>query len=294
MAAITSATTGTSIADVSQSEIISRLVRMAAQRPYLWRGVAHVPPLLVGTDTYRHAYWPQLTAAAAHTETDQASVEELTPTKNDVTTAAYTRAVVLGDRAKRLSTQDLLAVGVNRTLDAAYNKIDSAVLTLAASMANSVGSAATNHTAANLNSVLAGFRSTCKSSELPPVMICSVASMRDLGGDLATNGAALFGSAVGPQLHAAVTGPNQGIFREFAGFFMGETDGVVAGDTTGKSNFIAHIGEMDCAIAVAFGAAPNVELARQGDRKADWVVAEVDFGAGIVNQGRCYRFITRA
>lgn len=257
MAAITSATTGTSIADVSQSEIISRLVRMAAQRPYLWRGVAHVPPLLVATDTYRHAYWPQLTAAAAHVETDQASVEELTPTKNDITTAAYTRAVVLGDRAKRLSTQDLLAVGVNRTLDAAYNKIDTAVLTLASSMSNSVGSAATNHTAVNLNSVLAGFRSTCKSSELPPVMICSVASMRDLGADLATSGAALFGSTVGPQLHAAVTGPNQGIFREFVGFFMAETEGVVAGDTSGKSNFLAQIGEMDCAIAVAFGAAPN-------------------------------------
>lgn len=294
MAAITSATTGTSVANVVQTELINRLLRFAAQRPYLWNGVAHVPPLLQGTATYQHPYWSQLTAAVAHTETDQASVEEMTPSAPTVTTAAYARAVVLSDRAKRVSTQDLLPVAVNRVVDACFRKIDTDVLTLAASMSNSQGSAATNHTAQNLNSVFAGFRSTCKSSELPPVMVCSVAAMRDLGADLAANPAALFGSTVGPQLHAAVTGPNQGIFREYSGFFMAETEGVVAGDTSGKSNFLAQIGEQDCALVVAFGALPMVEVQRQGDRLADWVVGSVDHGAGIVNQGRCYRFITRA
>jgi hypothetical protein len=294
MAAITNATNQSSIDNVSQGEIISRMIRRAAQTPKLWMGIVHVPQILLNSDTYRHTYWPALTAAAAHTETDQASVEEMTPTINNVTTAAFTRAVVVGDRAQRLAVQPLDVVSVDRVLDACYAKIEANVLALSASLSTSVGSAATNHTATNLNAVLSTYRTTCKGSEFAPVMVCSSASMRDLGADLAANGAGLFGSAIGPQLHAAVTGPAQGIFRDFAGFMMAESDGMPAGDTTGKTSMIVQIGEHDCAMVVAFGEAPTVELQRQGERKATWYVGSVDFGAGIVNQGRGIQFVTRA
>lgn len=294
MAAITGATVGTSVADVTLTEVINRLTRYAVQTPYLWMGFCHVPPLLVGTDTYKHPYWPQLSAAAAHTETDLANVEEMQPTVPDVSTGEFSRATVVSDRAKRLATADLLAISVNRVIDACMRKIESSALTLAASMSNGQGSAATTHTALNLNSVITAFAAQAKGSKLPPVMINSLSAQRDLGADLATNGAALFGSVIGPQLHAAVTGPQQGLFRDFGGVMMASTDGVVAGDTTGKSNFIAHIGADECAIVVVFGQAPRSEYVRKGDRIADWIVGSVDFGAGTVNQSRCYRFITKA
>lgn len=293
MAAIADATDTTSVNDVTLTEMLSRLTRYAVQTPNLWMGVAHVPALLQNTDTYKHPYWPQLTAAVAHTDTDLADVEEMVPTVPEVTIAEFSRAVVIADRAQRLSTSPLLPIAVNRVIDACMRKIEATVLALASSITSGTGGAATTHTLLNLNQVFTAFAAQAKGSALPPVMINSLSAHRDLGADLASNGAALLGSNIGPQLHAAVTGTNQGIFRDFGGVMMAATDGVVAGDTTGKSNFIAHIGELEAAIVVAFGLAPRTEVVRKGERGAEWVVGMLDFGAAIVNQSRIYRYITK-
>jgi hypothetical protein len=295
MAAINGATTATSIADTKLTEVISRLVRYAVQTPYVAMGFCHVPDLLVGTDTYKHPFWPQLTAAAAHTQTDLVNIEELVATTdNDVTTAEYSRGMAISDRAQRLSTSPLLVVAVNRVIDACMRKIESSALTLATSITTSQGSAATNHTALNLVSVLSAFMAQGKSSALLPVMISSVSANRDLLSDLATNAGAVFSSSVGAQMHAALSGTNQGLFRDLQGVMLAVTDGVVAADTTGKGNFLCHVGPEECAIVCAFGKAPSAEYVRRGELQTDIVAGSVDFGVGIVNQARAYEFITRA
>lgn len=295
MAAITNATDTASVGNVKQTEIISRLVRFAVATPFIWQGFCYVPDLLVGTDVYKHPYWPQLTAAAAHTDTDLDNVEELIPASdNTATTAEFSRAVALADRAERLSTQPMLAVSVNRVIDACMRKIEASALTLAASITTSQGGAATVHTQTNLVSVLSAFMAQGKSSQFAPVMISSVSANRDLLADLASNGAAVFGSAVGAQMHATLSGTNQGMFRDLGGLMMAVTDGVVAGDTTGKANFLVHVGESECAMVCAFGKAPSAEIARRGELLSNIVVGSVDFGVAIVNQNRAYRFVSRA
>lgn len=297
MAAITNATTATSIANTKQSEVINALVRYTVQTPHVWMGVAHVPPELMGTAVYRHPYWPALTAAAAHTETDFDNVEELVAAKdNDVTTAEFSRAWAVGDRAKRLSLQDLLAVGVNRVINACHLKIEASVLALATSISTNQGSAATVHTQTNLVSVLSAFMAQGKSSVLPPVMVSSVSANRDLLADLSTSSASIFGSIVGAQMHDALSGMNQGIYKQLgaSGVYMAVTDGVATADTTGKGNFIVHVGPEECAIVCAFGKAPSAEYVRRGDLLTDIVVGSVDFGVGLVNQARAYEFVTRA
>lgn len=297
MAAISGATVATSVANVKQTEIISRLVRFAVQTPYVWMGFCHVPDLLVGTSTYKHPYWPQLTAAAAQTETDLANVEELVAASdNTATTAEFSRSMALSDRAQRLSTNPMLAIAVNRVVDACMRKIESSALTLATSITTGAGAATTNHTALNLVSVLSAFMAQGKSSQLAPVMISSVSANRDLLSDLAVNAAAIFGSTVGAQMHATLSGTNQGLFRDLNGCQMAVTDGVVTSDTTGKGNFITHVDQSgnECAMVCAFGKAPAAEYVRRGDLLTDIVVGSVDFGVAIVNQSRAYRFTTRA
>jgi hypothetical protein len=248
----------------------------------------------VETEVYKHPIWPRLTAAAAHTETDEVVASEIVPTVPSITTAEFAKATFLGDRAKRLTTGPLEAIALNRVIDALMLKIETDALTLVSSATYSQGGNATVNNLQNLNSVVSAFRARAKSSSMKPVMVNSVSAMRDLGEDLSVSGAALLGGLVGAQLHSAVTGPEQGLFREFGNMMIAETDGVVAGDTTGKANFIVHVGEAEPALVVVFGKEITVEIGRIAERIGEYVVGSVEHGAGIVDPNRLYRFITRA
>ena len=296
MAAISNATTATSAVHHINSEMISRVMAKAVQRPYVWRACSFAVDLRGSNSaTYAHPIFAQLSAAAAHTETDEVSSAEITRTQATISTALYAKATFLSDRAARLSIADEAMMAADRLADACMLQMDTAVLTLAASMSNTQGDNATNNTVVNWNSVIANFRSQVGASTARPVMVMSTAAIRDLHEDASTNAAAIYGSLIGEQLYKSTSGTNQGQRSSFGSIDILESSGVVAGDTTGKSNFITLVGgQGDSGLITPIGKDLTFEIDRVGSRVGSWLVYSYEFGAGIVDNNRCRVFITRA
>lgn len=296
MAAITAATDTTSVADRTNTEWIDRILRFAAQRPKIWLSLVSVKDLTAGkSEVYTHNILANYTQATAHTDSDEVSAVELTSTDTNTTTAEYASASFIADRAKRLSLYNEEGNVALANYDACMLKIDNLVHALATSMSNTSGNNATNNTVSNFNSVVSSFKTTSFSSMSQPMMVMHSDAMRDLSADALSNAAAIYGSVVGAQLHAATVGggPNIGVVRSFAGMGLIESTGVVAGDTTGWSNFIVSVGDSDGALVVPVLKDIGIEVERVGSRIGDWVVASMDVGAGIVEQARAFCFITR-
>lgn len=296
MTAVPNATTATSATHHINSEIIERAISFAVQRPYVWQLFTYSPDLrAANTAQYAHPIFAQIAAASAFTETDEVSSTEITRTQATITTAEYAVATFLGDRAKRLSIANEEAVAVDRLVDSINQKIETDALTLASSMTSTQGSNSTINTVVNFNSVISNFRVTIGSSSAMPVMVMSAAAIRDLHEDSATNAAAIYGSLIGVQLHQATEGINQGLRRSFGTIQFVETNGVVAGDTSGKANFITLVGGVtETALMVPIGKDLFFEAGRIAERIGTWLVASIEHGAGIIDQNRCRRFITRA
>ena len=296
MAAISNATTATTATHHINSELISRVMAKAVQRPYVWRLCSFAVDLTgANTSQYAHPIFAALSAASAHTETDEVSSAEITRTQATITTAEYAKATFLGDRAQRLSIADEAMMAADRLANACMLQMDTAVLTLAASMSNTQGDNATVNTVVNFNSVISNFRVQIGSSAARPVMVMSAPAIRDLHEDAATNAAAIYGSLIGVQLHEATAGVNQGMRRSFGTVDIVESAGVVAGDTTGKSNFITLVGgQAESALITPIGKDLTPEVGRVAERIGSWLVYSYEFGAGIVDNNRCRVFITRA
>lgn len=296
MAVISNATTATSATHHINSELISRAIARAVSEPYVWRLCTFAVDLTgANTATYAHPIFARLSAAAAHTETDEVSSAEITRTQATISTAEYAKATFLGDRAQRLSIANEMMVAAERLADACMRKMDFDVLTLASSMTNTQGDNSTNNTVVNFNSVISNFRVQIGSSSARPVMVMSAPAIRDLHEDAATNAAAIYGSLVGVQLHEATAGVNQGVRRQFGGVEFVETSAVVAGDTSGKANFITLVGgQAESALITPIGKDISPEVGRVAERIGSWLVYSFEFGAGIVDQNRCRKFITRA
>lgn len=296
MAVISNATTATTATHHINPEIISRVLAKAVQRPKVWRACSHMIDMSqANSAVYAHPIFAVIGAAAAHTETDEIASTEITRTQATISTAEYAKATFLGDRARRLSIADEAMVAADRLADACLQKMDDDVLALADSMTNTQGDNATNNTVVNFNSVIASFRVQIGSSSARPVMVMGAKAISDLHEDSATNAAAIYGSLIGVQLHEATSGVNQGLRRSFGTIDIVESAGVVAGDTTGKTNFITLVGgQADSALIVPVGKDITPEIDRIANRVGAWLVYSFEFGAGIVDQNRCRKFITRA
>jgi hypothetical protein len=294
MAAITNATTATSAADSIDSEYIDRVARIAAARPAIWQLACKIEPLQK-TTVYTHVIADRLAQAVAFgTETDEVAAVEMTRNDTNTSSAQYVQAVFLSDRAELLSWHGEQARAVELLMYSCDLKMDNLTMALAASMSNAIGSAATTHSALNFNTAVATFRNQVFASEMPPLMVNSVAAMRDLGEDAVTNAAALYGSAFGVQLQQATQGVTTGLVTSFAGIYMCQSSGVAVSDTTGKGNFMIRIGETQNALVAPFLKDYTFEIARKGERLGSYLVMSFDAGVGIIEQTGALRFTTRA
>jgi hypothetical protein len=293
MAVITNAVDTTSVADRTNTEWIDTVTYWAAAGPTIWKELVFVKDMTgAKSDTYTHNIRARLSAASAHTDSDEFSSNDLTSTDTNTTTAEYGSASFVADRANRLSVEPEDAVAIEANVYACNLKIDTAVHTLATSM-TSIGSAATVNTLDNLITVISTWKATAFNVVRPPILVMHLDAFRDLRADLGSNGAALLGSNVGEQLHQAVSSVSMGMLMPFGGVFFLESSHVVAGDTTGWSNFMISVGEQDGALVMPVGMDINTELERVGSRRGTWFTAALEFGAGIRDSSRALRFITR-
>lgn len=292
--AITGATTATVVADAVLTEMINREMRFAVQSPFLFQDFVYLPPTLQNTKRWSVPIYANLTASAAYTETDTVDAQALTPTAVDIDTALFATGAFIGDWGNTLAVQPLVPGAVQALMDACMRKLETDSLALGASMSNSIGSAATTMSVDNFVTVVTTIRTNGKRCSRKPMMVLSESAKRDLHADSMKNGGGIYGSIIGVQLHQAVSGANQGEWTEWGGFMIASTDGIPTADTTGKGNFVVHMAPGEYALGMAFSMDIRIEPARKAEALGLYLIASHAHGAGICEQARALRFITKA
>ena len=293
MAAISNATTKAIVNDTVNQELIDLVVRYATQTPYIFQGIADMATLDKAA-ALSVPIWANLAAAPSYsTESDEVASAAVTPTAVNISAAEYATGTFLTERAVNMSVQDVQAIAIESIVKALMLQVDTITLALASSISGNQGSNATTNDLANFVSAQIAFMTQAKASSYMPVCVMHPDAVRDLNADLATSGSALLGGQVGQAAFAAFNGNAQGIFREFAGMLVATSDRVPAGDTSGWSNFFVHAGPGESALCVAWARAPGIKTAERPERVGQYIIGSMDVGAGILEQARAYKFITR-
>lgn len=293
MAAISNATTSAIVTDAVLAEKINAIVRWAVQTPFIFQGIAEVSKL-EGTTVLSTPIWGNIAAAPAYsTETDEVASVAVTPTAANITTAEYATGTFLSERAEMLSQHPALAQCIEAVVKGLMLRVDTAVLALATSISGSQGSNATTNDLGNFVSAMAAFTAQGKFATYMPACVMHPDAVRDLNADLATSASALLGSTVGASMQSALQGVNQGVFTNFCGYMMAQSDRVPAGDTTGWSNFMVHVGPNESAFGVPFLKEIQIKFGPRPERVGQYIIGSMDVGAGVLEQARAYKFITK-
>lgn len=291
--AISNTTTATVVADATLTEWINREMRFAVDSPnQIHRDICMVPPPLQNTKRWSPNTYANLTTTVAATEGGDITMQEFTPTAVDIDTALFATGVAIGDWANVLAVHPLIPGAVEALMNAAYRKLETDALSTSSSMTNSIGSSSTTMDADNWVTVTSTFRAQAKRCSYKPLMVLSESAKRDLTRDTMANGAGLFGSLIGVQLHAAANNLNQGEWTEFMGYMIASTDQIPT-VSSGKGNFVVHMGPGEYALGMPFSMGIRVVPAVMPQNLALYLIVSHAHGKGIVEQARALRFITK-
>ncbi len=294
MAAISNANTAVVFADAILTELIDAEMRFGVQAPFLFPDIVMQPPTLVHTKRFSTNVYANMTASAAHTESDEVASAANTPTAVDIDTALYAKGAFMSDWGTGMNVHAIVPGTVQALMTACYLRFETDVLGLFTSITGNQGSATTTMTVDNFVSVTSAFRAQAKRSSAKPMMVLSESARRDLQADYMQNGGSIYAGAIGEQLHNAVSSANQGEWAPFSNYMIASTENVPVGDTTGKSCAIVHVGPEGPALVLAYSMDPRILAGREENRVGAWLVASHAHGAGIREQARAYRFVVRA
>jgi hypothetical protein len=107
-----------------------------------------------------------------------------------------------------------------------------------------------------------------------------------------SNGGGIYGSLIGVQLANAVQGANQGEWAEFGGVRLASTDQIPT-VSSGKGNFIVHNAPREFALGLAFSMDIRILPGRKEENVGLYLIASHAHGAGIIEQARALRFISK-
>lgn len=295
MAAVSNSSKLSSLAEVINSELISAMVNVAVNTPFLYRALAR-PISLSGasTRTYAHPIFPKLAAAAALTETDEVDSAEVTPSESTITAALVEQSTFLSKQARGASVVSAVELCVNRVIDSVMTKKDTDIVGLSASMTNAIGDASTTFNIANYNTVMTTFRAQAKSPGMSGLVLHTDAA-RDLNASAIASGAPFWSGRLGQALNESTMGSNQG-FRQVTadGVAVFISDRIPVADSTGWGNFIFEMGPNNpLAIVTAQGGEEAVETWYEQKRQGWWITGVADYGVGILDQSRALECISK-
>lgn len=290
---ISNTTTATVVESAILTEWINREMRRAVDSPNnLHRDICFIPPPLVNTKRWSPNIYANLTTTVSATEGGDITMQEFTPAPVDIDSALFATGVAIGDWANVLAVHPLIPGAVEALMNAAFRKLETDALGLASSMSNSIGNSTTTMDADNWVTVTSSFRAQAKRSSYKPLMVLSESAKRDLTSDTMKNGAGLFGSLIGVQLHQAASKLNQGEWTEFLGYMIAGTDQIPT-VSSGKGNFVVHMGPAEYALGMCFSMGIRVVPAAMPQNLALYLIVSHAHGKGIVEQARALRFITK-
>lgn len=290
--AISGATTATVVADATLTELIDREMRFGVRAPYLFQDFVHLPPTLKNTKRWSKPIYARMSASSAYTETDTVTAQALTPTAVDLDTALYATGGFLGDWANILAVHPMVPGMVQALMDAGMLRFETDSLGLASSMTNSIGNSATEFNADTFVLAASTFRAQAKRSTRKPLMVLSESAKRDLHADVMASGGSLYASVVGVGLHNAVSNANQGEWADWGGYMIASTDQVPT-VSSGKGNFIVHMAPGEYALALVFSMGMRIEPARKAENLGLYLILSHAHVAGIVEQARALRVISK-
>jgi hypothetical protein len=291
--AIAGSTTATVVADATLAAQIEREMAFQVQSPNnLFEAFAYLPPTLQNTKRWTHNIYARLSGSSAYTETDTVTAQALTPTGVNIDTALYATGGFLGDWATTLAVHPLVPGMVGELMNAVYVTLETDCLGEVSSMTNSTGNSGTTFDTDTFVVAATTFRTQAKRSSLLPLMVLSESARRDLHADVMQNGGSIYGTVIGVELHAAVSGANQGQWVQWGGFKIASTDAIPT-VASGKGNFITHMAPGEYAIVLAFSMGIRIEPARKAENVGLYLIASHAHGSGIFNQSRCLRVISK-
>lgn len=293
MAVVTTPTKLSSLDEIINSELISSMLNLAVNTPFLYSSGGRTISIEgAATRTYAHPTFPKLAAAAALTETDEVGSVEITPSETTTSTTLVAQATFLSDQAAGASILNAAQLAVNRCVDAVRTKIDNDWCGLSASASNSQGDNSVTHSITNHDSVMVAVRAQMKAPGVVGHVIHPDAA-RDLNASAHSGGAPFWATGDGVALAGAVKGPNQGMWRATNdGAMVAISDRIPTADTSGWGNIAFEMGAAN-PLAIVLKRNIMVETWREVKRQGVWFVATADYGAGILDQSRCYEFITK-
>lgn len=290
-------TTTTTASHLLNTEIISRLIRMAAMDPMVGLEIVKVVDLRsmfvegVHSYTYRITTIAEMTGAAVIAENDAA------PEAATTTSAATISGVRRGLRSFVL---DLINdAGVIRVDQPTIQLITHAIrdldhrniLALFTSLTNVQGNNAVNHNLANWDLVTLNFR-TQNFDPGPLWCVQNSDASRDLRADLIANAAGLFATSWGDRAQQALMAQRPGMGVAWDGYTVYESNDTPIGDTTGWTNALGVGGDFG-AIEHPVWQDMKPFVQRDESRFGGWFGESKISGYGIAKNANARAFITR-
>lgn len=291
--AIATPTTTTALTNWIDSEWIQNQLKLAVATPFVGEQIVGMVDLSgQSTRTYAHPILSRMSAASAYAEGGEFTSTPMATTEQTISVGYVLESTFLTPHARGATVLNSAAAAVQNVVDSVRQKSENDVLGLSSSLSNTTGSNATNNTLSNWSAVLTTFRAQAKS----PNMVAAVMhpdAVRDLHADATgTNNAALFGSAMGPEVERLFGSAAQGARGVLDGVMIYESDAIPVADTTGWGNIMTEIGS-NAALVMVVKTPITLKIDEPADALGDWIAAYTDYGVGIVDQNRALQFITR-
>lgn len=298
--AVPSTPTGlTQVADVVNTEYISRIIESAATDPLIGERIVMVTPLSpveANSYTYQIPTSNEMTGAAVVTFPNAAPEDAWEPTSDIITGARVALSSFVGDAANAVGVVRAANEATKGLVHAVRDKIHQDTLGLFVNADNFAGNATTEFDLAFWAAQTDLFRAQNHDpGELHAAMHNHQAS--ELRGDLMTSAASLFAASWGDRAANALGTSMVGGGVMFDGWMLHFSDDVPDGDTTGHTAglLVRNDGGMS-ALELVVWQSLLPEMARGSDgavRFGTWIVISTIVGVGIRAQKNLRALITR-
>lgn len=286
--------TSAQVASNTLALYLDRYVRLASRAPKVGLQIVYEDASGLGKNSYVHAFntRSRLSGVAVVTENDAAPEARASLTQGTITGNRRGLRTFILDQADLVSIQNEYQVNADQLLEAWDQYWHAQILALFTSVSASTGSAATNNTLSNWDTVTGLFRNTNHDpGELWAVL--NPDAVRDLKADLLSNAASLYGTTWGEQKIRATQENQPGLGTMFSGYMLYESGDTPAGDTTGWTNCLGIKAGPNSSLEIDVYERGRIRVQRDESRFGGWQVVGGISGVGIRTQANTYAFITR-
>lgn len=296
MAAISNATTTTSITESINSEYIQRVVQDVQRAQPIAMNVGNV---VIGSGTNASVYTimklddlsVSLNEDSGKTQTDELAASEQTLTETQITAVTVGVRVGISDEASQDSILNLLETAIRNGSAKLKDIMDVDYFENSTGITLNSDFSGTDLTIDRFGAALAKYRNANPVGGRP-VFVGHETQISDLRDSLrSAGGSQLLASAYGDQMTGAMMNMNRGYVGMFEGVEVWSTTNVVQADASNWTGVLMS-GGMGGAMSLGIWKPITIELEREAKRLMTDVVLSVRYGTKLTNDGEAVRVLS--